>query len=175
MKKKMEAALEAMNKWATKLTITHPDWFSEEIEGFWSGTMIVDLEKAEFKKLENREMFEFIYTKNVQNGNWKERNEEEKDKISKNYQVLEVEGTILWWYALCDTEIDWKKWKILECIFSAKERWGIGKLLLEECKKNEVVYAYSKKWNFFTKNWFREVKWHLSKTWAPLYKYSKNG
>jgi SRSO17 transposase len=57
--------------------------------------MIVDLEKVKFKKLESREMFEFIYMRNVQNGNWKERTEEEKDKIFENYQVLEVEGTIL--------------------------------------------------------------------------------
>jgi hypothetical protein len=175
MKKKMEAALEAMNKWASKLTITHPDWFSEEIEGFWSGTMIVDLEKVKFKKLESREMFEFIYMRNVQNGNWKERTEEEKDKIFENYQVLEVEGTILWWYALCDTEIDWKKWKILECIFSSKERGGIGKLLWKEIEKNEVVCAYSKKWGFFTKLWFVKVEWHFTEKWVPLYKYTKNG
>jgi hypothetical protein len=57
--------------------------------------MIVDLEKAVFKKLENREMFEFIYTRNVQNANWKERTEEEKDKIFENYQILELDGTIL--------------------------------------------------------------------------------
>jgi hypothetical protein len=33
------------------------------------------------------------------------------------------------------------------------------------------VYAYSKKWGFFTKLWFVKIEWYFSKTWAPLYKY----
>lgn len=171
MKKKLKVILEVIEKWASKVSMTNIDWIKEEIEGFWSGTMVVDLEKVKLKKLESREMFDFVYESNVKNGNWKERNEEEKDKIFENYQVLELEGTILWWYVLCDTEIDWKKWKILECIFSSKERGGIGTLLLKECIKNKIVFTYSKKWRFFKKNWFVKVEWHFTEKWVPLYKY----
>lgn len=174
MKKKLKVILEVIGKWASKVSMTNINWIKEEIEGFWSGTMIVDLEKVKLKKLESREMFDFIYKSNVKNGNWKERNEEEKDKIFKNYQVLELEGTILGWYSLCNTEIDWKKWKILECIFSSKERGWIGTLLLKECIKNKIVYTYSKKWRFFKKNWFVKVKWNFSKTWSSLYKYESS-
>ncbi|NUJ97157.1 hypothetical protein HGA92_00015 [Candidatus Gracilibacteria bacterium] len=171
MKKKLKVILEVIEKGASKVSMTNIDGIKEEIEGFGSGTMVVDLEKVKLKKLESREMFDFVYESNVKNGNWKERNEEEKDKIFENYQVLELEGTILGGYVLCDTEIDGKKGKILECIFSSKERGGIGTLLLKECIKNKIVFTYSKKGRFFKKNGFVKVEGHFTEKGVPLYKY----
>jgi len=57
--------------------------------------MIVDLEKAKFKPLEKRELFDFIYKEKVGKGEWRERTKEEKDEIFQNYKILEIEGTIL--------------------------------------------------------------------------------
>jgi hypothetical protein len=53
--------------------------------------MFIDLDKAQYKKLENRAMFELIYDKNISKKKWKKRNEEEKTEIFNSYKVLELE------------------------------------------------------------------------------------
>jgi hypothetical protein len=53
--------------------------------------MFFDLEKTIFKKLDNKELFKQIYNKQILEKNWKEKNTEELEKISSNYNVLELE------------------------------------------------------------------------------------
>ena len=174
MKKKLSSWNNAILNGASKFTIAHIKNIKEEIESLsWTGTMIGDLEKAVFRPLKNRKMFDFIYTEIVKQGDWRERSEQEKNIIYENYKVLELDGTILWWFALRDFEFNWKKWKILECIFSIKERCGIGSILWDAIKDNVCVYTYSKKREYFMKLWFTEVKWKSSPSWSPLYVYEK--
>jgi len=170
MRKKLQSILDCINNGSSKATIVDMIGLKWELEGFWTGTMIVDLEKAKFKPLEKRELFDFIYKEKVGKGEWRERTKEEKDEIFQNYQVLEIKGTILWWYALMDNP-SWDG-KVLECFFAGKEGGWIGRLLWEQIKKNGIIYAYSKKWDFFKKLWFQEISWKYSLSWASLYKYS---
>lgn len=99
-------------------------------------------------------------------------------KISKNYNVLELDWTILWWYYLSDfnIKINWKneKWKLLENLFSSKNGWGIWYILWEKIKKEWwKIFAYSKQEKFFSNLWFEKIKWQISKSWASLRKYGK--
>jgi len=140
--------------------------------------MFVDLKKAEFKKLQNFDLFKQIYLNFYSKWFWKKRTEEELKNLFKNYQVLELEETILWWYALTNftKKIDWeeKKWLLLENLFSSRNWWWIGKILWEKIIKEEKnIFAYSKAWDFFTKLWFKKIIWEKSETWADLWFYEK--
>ena len=115
-----------------------------------------------------------IYKTQILNWNWKKRDNNSIERISKNYTVLELWWTILWWYYLWDfkIEINWKKlkWKLLESLFVSKNGWWIGYTLWEEIKKeNKPIFAYTKKGWFFEKLWFKKVEWIKSETWADLY------
>lgn len=181
MLKNLETIYSLFKNNIAKVTIANLSGLKEELEWFGSWTMVVDIEKAEFKKLESKEMFDLIYTKNIKSetwntkkSGWKARTQEEKDKIFNNYITLEVEGTILWWYALSDHEIDWKKWKLLECIFTPKLRSWIWSVLWEEIKKHNVVFAYSKEGDFFEYLWFKKIDWKKSESGAFLYMYKND-
>jgi hypothetical protein len=178
MLKKLDSISQQLKWWISKITITNLKWLKEELEWFWSWTMFFDLEKTIFKKLDNKELFKQIYNKQILEKNWKEKNTEELEKISSNYNVLELEWTILWWYYLWDFEIkiEWKReyGKLLENLFSSKSWWWIWEVLWKRIRDNDVVFAYSKKESFFIKLWFAKIKWEKSETWAFLWKYDKN-
>lgn len=174
MMKKIQIINSLIEVWISKIAITSLSGLKKELEWFWSWTMFIDLDKAKYKKLENRAMFELIYDKNISEKKWKKRDEEKKTEIFNSYKVLELEWTILWGYALSDTEIKWKKWKLLKCLYASKEWNWIWKLLWFEIKKEAVVFAYSKSWWFFEKLWFKKIEWEKSETWANLYIYEKN-
>ncbi len=169
MQKKLLSILDLLKKGVSKVTIASLKWLKEELEWFGSGTMIIDLEKAKFGKLSNKGLFEMIYKKNVKSGYWKARNKKEKDKIFKNYTVLEIDWTVFGWYALSG----YKDWKLLECIFSFKSGGGIWTKLWEEIKKEKKVYAYSKKGWFFEKLWFEMTPELHPVTWSNLFVYEK--
>ncbi len=175
MLKKVESIYKILENWVIKITTTNIEGLKKEIESIeWSGTMFVNLKTAEFKKLENLKLFNMIYEIQVLNWNWKKRNKNNIKSISRNYTVLELWWTILGWYYLWDfkIEINWKKlkWKLLEALFSSKNGWWIGYLLWEKIKKsNKPIFAYTKKWWFFEKLWFKKVKWIQSETGADLY------
>lgn len=167
-----------LDNWNLKVTLTNYGWIKEELEWFGNWTMFINLDKARFRNLNNIEMFRQIYNFQIKNWNWKERTEEEIKTISKNYQVLGLEWTILWWYYLSDFKItiNWenKKWILLENLFASKNGGWIGEMLWERIKsKKWTFFAYSKKWGFFKKLWFKQVEWIKSKTWADLYLYEK--
>jgi len=174
MLKKIQTINSLLEVWISKITITSLSGLREELEWFWSWTMFIDLNKAKYKKLENRAMFELIYDKNIFEWKWKKRDEEDKTEIFNSYKVLEIEWTILWGYSLIDTEIQWEKWKLLQCLYASKEWNWIWKLLWFEMKKETVIFAYSKSWWFFEKLWFKKIEWKKSETWADLYIYKKN-
>jgi uncharacterized membrane protein len=52
--------------------------------------MFVNLEKAHFKELNNIYLFKQIYNSQILEKNWKEKDNEQLEKISKNYKVLEL-------------------------------------------------------------------------------------
>lgn len=167
-----------LNNWYSKITLTNIWWLKEELEWFGSGTMFINLEKSEFKKLNNLNLFKQIYKKFNNDWNWKKRSIYEVMKISKNYNVLELDWTILWWYYLSDFNIkmNWKneKWKLLENLFSSKNGWGIWYILWEKIKKEWwKIFAYSKQEKFFSNLWFEKIKWQISKSWAFLWKFGK--
>ncbi|MDQ7022361.1 MAG: hypothetical protein Q9M97_02325 [Candidatus Gracilibacteria bacterium] len=161
----------------SKVTLTNLKGIKEELEGFGSGTMFIDLEKASFKNLNNLELFKQIYKKQFYNKKWKKRSEDELLELSNNYKILELEGTILGGYYLGNYEIELngvlEKGKLLENLFSSKSGGGIGKILGEEIKKNKIIFAYSKEKDFLEKLGFKLVKGKKSETGADLWKYEK--
>lgn len=169
MQKKLLSILDLLKKGVSKVTIASLEWLKEELEWFGSGTMIINLEKAKFGKLSNKGLFEMIYKKNVKSGYWKARNKKQKNEIFKNYTVLEIDWTVLGWYALSG----YKDWKLLECIFSFKSGGGIWTKLWEEIKKEKKVYAYSKNGWFFEKLWFEMTPELHPVTWSNLFVYEK--
>jgi len=173
MQKKLESIYDLLKKWVSKVTIASLWGLKEELEWFGSGTMIIDFEKAKFTKSLNKGIFEMIYKKNVDVGYWKERDQEEKDKILDNYTVLEIDWTILGGYALSDYKYKLKKWKLLECMFSFKIWCWIWHKLWDKIKEEKVVYTYSKQKKFFKKLWFKKTKKVDSKTWSSLFIYKK--
>ena len=173
--RKLQEIDKLLDNWTYKVTLTNLEWVKEELEWFGSGTMFVNLEKAKFKKLDNYNLFKQIYKTQILEKNWKEKDEEKLKIISSDYNVLDLEWTILWWYYLWNFEIelDWKliKWKLLENLFSSKSGWWIWEILWKEIKKENIIFAYSKKEDFFTKIWFKKIKWEKSETWADLWMY----
>ncbi len=173
-KKVLELIYELFRKGIHKTTIASIDWLREELEWFGSWTMVIDLEKAEIKTLENRELFDLIYSKQVEGWNWKDRTIEEKDEMFKNYKILEIDGTVLWGYCLSDCEVEWQKWKLLSCLFTTKVWSWLWYILWQEVKKSGVVFSYSKQWKFFENLWFKKVEWKKSETWAFLYVFDSD-
>lgn len=175
--KKLNKIYKILKSWVNKVTLTDYDWIEEEIGWFGSWVMFVNLEESKFKKLNNFELFKQIYRKYYSEWKWKERTDPELKKLSDNYKILELDWTVLWWYAFTDFEknINWKntKWKLLENLFSSKNGWGIWKVLWNEIISEEwPIFAYSKAWGFFKKLWFKKVKWEKSESWADLWKYN---
>lgn len=60
-----------LNNWYSKITLTNIWWLKEELEWFGSRTMFINLEKSEFKKLNNLNLFKQIYKKFHNDWNWK--------------------------------------------------------------------------------------------------------
>ena len=180
MLKKLETIKNQLEDWISKITVTNLKWLKDELETVeWSWTMFVNLEKAKFKKLDNYNLFKQIYNTQISNKNWKKKDEKNLKIISSDYNILELEWTILWWYYIWDFEIEinWKKesWKLLENLFSSKSRWWIWTLLLDKMKsENNIIYLYSNKKDFFTKAWFKKIEWQKSETWADLWFYEKS-
>ena len=173
--KKLGEIYNLMEKWFDKITLTESGWLQNELEWFGSWIMFVNLEKARFKYLNNFALFKQIYNFQIEKWNWKKREDEKLQKLSKIYKVLELDGTILWWFALSDFEVqleNWfEKWKILELLFTVRW-WGeISKVLVDEIKRTKKVFAYSKVKKFFQAAWFTEIPWITSSTWASLWKY----
>ena len=125
-------------------------------------------ENIEFEKLNSRKIFENIYWDMLNNRKWKDREYHEKTIIYNNYIVLKIEDIIVWWYGLIEREINWTKWKIIECLFS-KRTWIWDIILNLITGEEEVLFAYSKENDFFVRNWFIKVDWEKSPTWANLY------
>ena len=175
--KKLNEIYALLEKWATKVTLTESWTIEEELEGFGSGTMFVDLEEADFKKLNNDKLFYQIFDYQFKKWNWKKRTKQELENLSKNYEVYELNWTILWGFALSDSEIEinWKnkKAKLLENLFAVKEWWWIGYILAEKIKENELIFAYSKQEEFFSKIWFKKVEGKKSESWADLWVFKK--
>jgi len=180
MLKKLETIKKQLEDWISKITVTNLKWLKDELETVeWSWTMFVNLEKAKFKKLDNYNLFKQIYNTQISNKNWKEKDEKNLKIISSDYNILELEWTILWWYYIWDFEIEinWKKesWKLLENLFSSKSGWWIWEILWKEIlKNNNNIFAYSKKESFFIKLWFKKIEWQKSETWADLWFYEKS-
>jgi hypothetical protein len=66
------------------------------------------------------------------------------------------------------------KWQLLENLFSSKI-WGwVGYILWEKIKEQPLVFAYSKKEDFFINIWFKKIEWEKSETWADLWIYQKS-
>ncbi len=175
MLKKLESILAILKNWVKKVTVTGLSDLKTEMELIdWSWTMFMNLQKATFKKLKDKSIFEQIYEKLTSMWKWKTRSHSEKNEISADYTILELEWTILWWYHLWNHEetINWKviKWKLLQTLFASKSWWWIWQVLWEEIKKEPIVFAYSKNW-FFEKLWFQKIDGIYSETWAPLYLY----
>jgi hypothetical protein len=53
--------------------------------------MFVDLKKAKFKTLVNKNLFLEIYNIKKEKKEWKEKKEEELNKIASDYNVLELD------------------------------------------------------------------------------------
>lgn len=175
MYKKLRVVYDLLESWVKKVTVTQLSDLKDELETVeWTGTMFVDLEKAVFEKCHDMELFKTIYSEQVKQWNWKERNNDEVEKLASNYIFLLLDGTVLWGYSLQETEINWNKWKVLECMFSCKSGWWIWGLLWKEICKQWKIFAYSEKGWFFEKLGFKKVEWNLSKTGAQLYEYGWN-
>ena len=121
--------------------------------------------------MECKTIFDLIYDLTPE---WIDRTEKEKNIIFNNYIILEHKWTILWWFALSDYEIDGEEWKLLECLFVAKEWKSLGYILWDEIKKHKIVFAYSLSEGFFEKLWFKKNEWQKSKSWANLFIYKKD-
>lgn len=120
-----------------------------------------------FEKLESFDKFLEIYEWHEKTWCWKKRSLKEKEELYQNYIVVNYQEKIVWWFWLYDYE----NWKVLQCLFSDK-KW-VWKIILEKVKERDLVYAFSKKKEFFEKMWFEEVEWQKSESWASLYIYSK--
>ncbi len=128
-------------------------------------------EELSYEQLADREIFESIYEQNSQN--WKERTYIQKTVIFQEYVVVKVNKIIVGWYSLVDSEINWTKAKVLECLFSNK-KW-VWEMIWEKIKEQNLIFAYAQienKW-FFEKIWFTQVEWKYSESWADLYQYKK--
>ncbi len=174
MLKKLESVYELFKHWVKKTTITNLWWLKKELETVeWSGTMIVNIEEACFSKLNNFDLFQEIYEAQYKKKNWKQRTQKELEKISQDYIILSLDWTILGWYYLWEIDIDWEKWMLLENIFASKQSGGIWYVLWDQIKKNNKIFTYTQKEDFFQKLWFKKIPWKKSDTWACLFKYEK--
>ena len=185
MQKKLKIIQNLLENWISKVAITKLSALKEEVEwlaGSW--TMIIDLNKAKLSKLSNEDLFKMIYEKYVNEWCWKKRETpEEIINLYNNYFVLEVDWTVIWWYALNDCEVNWEKWKLLECIFSFKSWWWIWTKLWEYIKEQGNIFAFSSKEEFFKKLEFNKIdkddpkvdifKQFVPKTESSLFVYKK--
>lgn len=116
--------------------------------------------------IEDKNIFEDIYTKNVLAWDWKKRSEEEKEKIFSNFYVFKTWEKILWWVTLTlkDDEI------FLECLYVSETwKWYWSLILNYVTSLWFPIIAFSKKWWFFEKFWFEKVEGELSVTGAEKY------
>lgn len=115
-----------------------------------------------FENLDDPKMFYFLYDLNTTSWDWKERTQEQKEFIAKHYIVFKLNGKIIWWCHLKTGERNFNVKVILEC-FRIKEKWcWFWTKALEKIKDIvwwNYLYTYSKKWEFFEKNWFQKVDW----------------
>jgi len=177
--KKLKWVLKLLKEWISKVTLSPIRWLKAELEWLGAWTMFVDLEKAEFKKLKNKEIFYQIYKEKIISWEWKRKKDDKIEEIAKKYNVYEIDWTILGWYYLWDyeVEINWEKieWQLLENLFASRIGWWIWPILWEKIKeKNNVTFAYSKREDYFTDLWFIKVEWKKSETWADLWMYKKS-
>ena len=159
-----------LENWFKKITLAQIDWLKEELEWFGSWTMFVNLDYINFSNIEDEVLFNQIFDYQVKKKNWKQKNKKERKRTFDNYQVLEIDGTILWWYYLAPYQDGYK----LENFFSFRNGGWIGKYLIDEIKSKWKIYAFSKQDSFFTKNWFQKIAWETSITWASLYVFNKS-
>lgn len=124
--------------------------------GDWISVSLVD----------DRNIFENIYLKNVSAWDWKARTQEEKEKIFSNFYVFKNWKNILWWVCLTlkNNEI------FLECLYVSETwKWYWSLILKYVTSLWYNVVTFSKKWWFFEKFGFEKVEGEFSVTGAPKY------
>lgn len=159
-----------MDSWAERISLVDEEWIFSELSTIeWAWSMIINESKLSFEKINNVWLFEMIYRKNVSLWYWKDRSEEEKINICKNYYVLKIWTSVLWWYQLVKFDDNW--WVLIQCLWSPRQKSWMWKKIIEHIKlsNNWFVYAYSKEKDFFIKMWFEAVEWKFSESWALLY------
>lgn len=118
--------------------------------------------------IEDKNIFEDIYTKNVLAWDWKARTDEEKEKIFSNFYVFKKWENILWWVSLTLT------WDIifLQCL-DVSESWKRywSSILKYVTSLWFDVVTFTKKWWFFEKFWFEKIEGEVSVTWAEKYEF----
>lgn len=163
---------ELLKLWIKRVSLISENWLSWELETLkWTWTMFINPELATFEQMDDYALFEMIYAENIANKDWKPRTEEEKQDIFRNYRVLKIWESILWWYQILDFEFRWVAWSMIQCLRCSKQWNWVWKRIIDEIKAQSKlpIFAYTKKVEFFTKMWFEKISWEVSETWAELF------
>ena len=172
---KQVKAINEILSYVSKTVIVSSDNILKELKNHeGGGSLIIDISKNTPVKYSKRSIFEFIYNKCVKQNDWKERSDEEKEEIYKNYLAFIVDGTVIGGYSLLDFEINGIEGKLLECLYVAEEKIGIPEEIFKHLLLfDKPIYAYSNK-NVFERNHFEKVDGIQPETGSKLMVLKKN-
>lgn len=133
MQKKLKEA-KAMLEHVEKIVITDIKSVKNEIERILgSGTLIVSWDSVTCEPQTTdaeAKIFDALYQRHVQEGDFRERNEQEYQELKQNLHLLKVSNSILGAFAL----IPKGKWMKLEALCSEYNGAGVGDMLIQSAK-----------------------------------------